>query len=344
MKIKTLSVLTLALMGSTTLFAQKKVGKLKKDKNTVETISEIPLNNETDSLSYAFGAYLSEGGLEYYLTQQGILTDKESIENEYKQKIEAATSSSEKEKLSKELDLKIEEIDAQNKKSIENLLQGIKEKLTSEKTEDKAYSQGLVLGDQILSMSEKFSSEAFNDGQKSINKLALLNGLKNHLEKDDLRINNSKEVIENKMKEISEKAQAEEKKKHQETIDQGEKFMAENAQKTGVITLEDGLQYKIIEEGSGSIPTATDNVKVHYKGSLLDGTVFDSSYDRGQPLDLNVAQVIPGWTEVLQMMPVGSKWEVYIPYNLGYGERGGGGKIPPYANLIFEIELIDIVK
>lgn len=127
--------------------------------------------------------------------------------------------------------------------------------------------------------------------------------------------------------------------------DAGEKFLAENKKRKGVITLPDGLQYEIIKEGSGEKPTDTSTVKAHYIGSLVNGQEFDNSYKRGEPLEIPVGGVIRGWTEALKMMPVGSKWKLYIPAELGYGDRGAGnGVIPGGATLIFEVELIEIVK
>ena len=120
-------------------------------------------------------------------------------------------------------------------------------------------------------------------------------------------------------------------------------FFDENAKKEGVITLDSGLQYEILTEGKGNKPAATDQVKCHYEGQLLDGTVFDSSIKRGQPATFGVNQVIPGWVEALQLMPEGSKWRLYIPAELGYGAHGAGEVIPPYSTLIFDVELIEIV-
>ena len=124
----------------------------------------------------------------------------------------------------------------------------------------------------------------------------------------------------------------------------GEDFLAKNATKDSVVTLEDGLQYKILKKGNGPIPKATDKVKVNYEGRLVDGTIFDSSYRRGKPAVFSVNKLIPGWSEILQMMPVGSVWEVYIPQELAYGEKGAGQAVPPYSTLIFKIELLDIEK
>jgi FKBP-type peptidyl-prolyl cis-trans isomerase FklB len=123
---------------------------------------------------------------------------------------------------------------------------------------------------------------------------------------------------------------------------EGEAFLAENAKKPGVVVLPSGLQYRIITEGKGKKPTASSVVTTQYKGSLLDGTEFDSSYKRGQPATFPVSGVIKGWTEALQLMKEGSKWELFIPPSLAYGENGAGGVIPPNATLIFEVELVSI--
>lgn len=123
----------------------------------------------------------------------------------------------------------------------------------------------------------------------------------------------------------------------------GELFLAENAKKDGITVTESGLQYEIITAGTGEKPTAQSRVKTHYHGTLIDGTVFDSSVQRGEPIDFPVGGVIAGWTEALQLMPVGSKWRLYIPHNLAYGERGAGASIAPFSALIFDVELLDIV-
>lgn len=124
----------------------------------------------------------------------------------------------------------------------------------------------------------------------------------------------------------------------------GNQFLSENKRKPGVVTLKSGLQYKVIVEGKGPKPAASDTVETHYRGTLIDGTEFDSSYRRGEPASFPVMGVIKGWTEALQLMNVGSKWELYIPADLAYGDRGAGGQIGPGATLIFEIELLRIVK
>ncbi|MGA0559939.1 FKBP-type peptidyl-prolyl cis-trans isomerase [Larkinella sp. VNQ87] len=124
----------------------------------------------------------------------------------------------------------------------------------------------------------------------------------------------------------------------------GEQFLAENKKKPGVMTTASGLQYEIVKEGTGPKPQTTDTVKAHYTGRLIDGTVFDSSVERGQPLEIPVNQVIQGWSEALQLMPVGSKWKLYIPSTLAYGSQGTGPQIGPNSTLVFDIELLEIVK
>jgi len=130
--------------------------------------------------------------------------------------------------------------------------------------------------------------------------------------------------------------------KSKKAIEEGENFLAENGKKKGVTTLESGLQYEVITKGEGAKPTLNDQVTTHYHGTLIDGTVFDSSVERGQPATFPVSGVIKGWTEALQLMSVGSKWKLFVPYNLAYGERGAGANIGPFTTLIFEVELISI--
>ncbi len=125
---------------------------------------------------------------------------------------------------------------------------------------------------------------------------------------------------------------------------EGTAFLAKNAERKGVITMPSGLQYEVLRDGTGEIPKTTDKVKVHYTGTLLDGTVFDSSVERGEPIVFPVTGVIAGWVEALQLMKVGSKWKLFIPQNLAYGERGAGAQIGPYSTLIFEVELLGIEK
>ena len=125
--------------------------------------------------------------------------------------------------------------------------------------------------------------------------------------------------------------------------EEGARFLAENAKKEGVVTLPSGLQYQVLREGNGKKPKATDQVRCHYEGTLINGTVFDSSYKRGEPAVFGLNQVISGWTEGVQLMQEGAKYRFFIPYNLAYGERGAGQQIPPFAALIFDVELIEVM-
>jgi FKBP-type peptidyl-prolyl cis-trans isomerase FklB len=131
-------------------------------------------------------------------------------------------------------------------------------------------------------------------------------------------------------------------KQYESVIEEGEKFLKENARREEVTELESGLQYEVLQEGEGETPTASDRVTVHYTGKLLDGTVFDSSVERGEPATFDVTQVIKGWVEALQLMKPGARWRLYIPYYLAYGERGAGPKIGPYQTLVFDVELLKI--
>lgn len=141
---------------------------------------------------------------------------------------------------------------------------------------------------------------------------------------------------------ISEAIQAERAKASEGLRAEGDAFLAENAKKDGVTVTESGLQYEVLTTGEGEKPTAESTVRTHYHGTFTDGKVFDSSYDRGQPAEFPVGGVIKGWTEALQMMTVGSKWRLTIPFDLAYGEQGSQGAIPPYSTLVFDVELLEI--
>ncbi len=151
------------------------------------------------------------------------------------------------------------------------------------------------------------------------------------------------EVLEHYFAELEERQQAEAAERGKAAKGEGEAFLAENKKRAGVVTTPSGLQYEIVKEGTGRQPKASDTVRCHYEGTLIDGTVFDSSYRRGMPAEFSLRQVIAGWTEGVQLMKEGSIFKFYIPYNLAYGERGAGADIPPYAALIFKVELIKVL-
>ena len=188
-----------------------------------------------------------------------------------------------------------------------------------------------------------------SDSTKKVNRDQVLAGLISTLKNQELAISktDANGLIQAEVEKAQSATQARQeeelKAQNQESIAAGDAFMAENAKKAGVVTLPSGLQYEIIRAGNGAIPVDTDQVKVHYHGTLIDGTVFDSSVDRGEPATFGVTQVIAGWTEALQLMPVGSKWRLYVPYNLAYG-AADRGTIKPFSNLIFDVELLSIEK
>jgi len=161
----------------------------------------------------------------------------------------------------------------------------------------------------------------------------------------DVLTENEMELQESEINaELQKYFEAQQKIMHSDNINEGELLLKDNAQRSNVITLESGLQYEIIKEGDGEKPSLTDTVTTHYHGTLVNGKVFDSSVLKGQPATFPVSGVIKGWTEALQLMKVGSKWKLYIPYHLAYGSKGTGNTIAPYSTLIFEVELIDIKK
>ncbi|GAB3986358.1 macrophage infectivity potentiator Mip [Spirosoma daeguense] len=191
-------------------------------------------------------------------------------------------------------------------------------------------------------MAQNLKSQGLTD----LNPALLSQGLNDALKGDNTRLSQAQagQVMNNFMQKQSAIRQAEGMKASAENKKIGEAFLTENKAKAGVTTTTSGLQYSVEKEGTGAKPTATDRVKVHYTGRLLDGKVFDSSVERGQPAEFGVTEVIKGWTEALQLMPVGSKWKLYIPSDLAYGDRGAGADIKPGATLVFDVELLDIVK
>ncbi len=207
-----------------------------------------------------------------------------------------------------------------------------------------AYLTGLQIGQQIANqMLPGINGDLYGpDSKEGISKDNMLAGFLDGFneKKTVMSLEEAGSYAQMNFEKIKEAINAE---KFAANREEGEKFLAENKGKEGVVTTESGLQYKIITEGKGAVPTEEQTVKVHYKGTLLDGTEFDSSYEREEPSSFSPNRVIEGWKEALTMMPVGSKWELYIPQDLAYGARESG-KIPPYSTLIFEVELLEIEK
>ena len=195
-------------------------------------------------------------------------------------------------------------------------------------TDSLSYCFGILIGNNMLVQ-----------GVKDVNNELFLDGFKNGYEGKDLSVSieDANQIVQDYFNnQISEEASM--------NLEKSAEFLIENKTKEGVVTLPSGLQYKIITAGSGEFPKATDKVRVHYTGTFIDGTVFDSSVDRNEPIVFGCNQVIAGWTEGLQLMQPGAKWMLYIPPALAYGEKGAGGVIGPNQALIFEVELIEIVK
>lgn len=196
-----------------------------------------------------------------------------------------------------------------------------------------SYALGLGIGSQLKSM-----------GADSLNIDDFAQAIKDTISGAELKVSHkeSQQIVQEFFKEQEAKQRAQAAENGKVAREEGEKFLAENAKKDGVQVTESGLQYSVIKEGTGKSPKATDTVVCHYEGFLTNGTVFDSSIQRGEPATFGLQQVIAGWTEGLQLMQEGAKYRFFIPYLLGYGESGAGQSIPPFSALIFDVELIEI--
>ena len=190
-----------------------------------------------------------------------------------------------------------------------------------------SYGLGMGIGQNLLSMGvNNMNIEDFVKALKDV-----LSGAKTEMSHSE-----AQQVVNEHFRKLAEAA-------YEQNKASGEAFLAANAKKEGVTVLPSGLQYEVITEGDGKKPSATDRVQCHYEGTLIDGTVFDSSIKRGEPAVFGVNQVIKGWVEALQLMQEGAKWRLYIPYDMAYGEHGAGEMIPPYSALVFDVELIKVL-
>lgn len=261
------------------------------------------LKNDVDTLSYALGMSQSDGIKEY-------LSERLGIDTAY----------------------------------IDDFLKGVTEGATAGEDKKKAaYMAGLQIGTQFgTQMLKGANYELFgNDSTQTISLKNVIAGFADGVKGKGtlMTVDQARKNFEVKMQAIK-KASME--KQYGEYKKANEKYLADNAKKPGVVTLPSGVQYKVITEGKGALAADTSMVKVHYEGKTIDGQVFDSSYKRGEPVDMRANQVIPGWKEVLTKMPVGSKWEVSIPADLAYGAEARGQIIKPFSTLVFTIELISI--
>ena len=261
------------------------------------------LKNDVDTLSYALGMSQTQGLKEYLVSTLGV--DTAYMDDFVKGMNEGANAGDDKRKV--------------------------------------AYYAGIQIGQQISNqMMKGINHQLF--GNDSTQTISLKNFMAGFITATTgkvglMTIEQAQETATTKMQEIRSKAVEKEFGANKKA---GEEFLAANAKKEGVKVLDGGVQYKVIKEGNGPIPADTSNVKVHYEGKTMDGTVFDSSYKRGEPAEFRANQVIKGWTEALVHMPAGSVWEVYIPQELAYGERQQGADIKPFSMLIFKIELIEV--
>ncbi len=196
-----------------------------------------------------------------------------------------------------------------------------------------SYALGIGIGSQLAGM-----------GAKELNIDDFAQAIKDVISGSELKVDNAEAqtLVQNFFQEQEAKQQAAAAEAGKAAKAAGEAFLAENGKKDGVVTLPSGLQYQVLKEGDGKKPSATDQVVCHYEGTLIDGTVFDSSYQRNQPATFGLNQVIAGWTEGVQLMQEGAKYRFFIPYKLAYGERGAGAQIPPFATLVFDVELIEV--
>ena len=196
-----------------------------------------------------------------------------------------------------------------------------------------SYALGIGIGSQLAGM-----------GASELNIDDFAQAIKDVISGSQLKVDNveAQTLVQNFFQEQEAKQQAAAAEAGKAAKAEGEAFLAENGKKEGIVTLPSGLQYQVLKEGNGKKPSATDQVVCHYEGTLIDGTVFDSSYQRNQPATFGLNQVIPGWTEGVQLMQEGAKYRFFIPYKLAYGERGAGAQIPPFATLVFDVELIEV--
>ena len=197
-----------------------------------------------------------------------------------------------------------------------------------------SYALGIGIGSQLAGM-----------GAKGLNIDDFAQAVKDVISGTPLKVNNAEaqSLVQAFFQEQEEKQRAAAAEAGKVAKAAGESFLAENAKKEGIVVLPSGLQYQVLKEGNGKKPSATDQVKCHYEGTLIDGTIFDSSYQRNEPATFGLNQVIAGWTEGVQLMSEGAKYRFFIPYNLAYGERGAGAQIPPCAALVFDVELLKVL-
>ena len=280
----------------------------KEDQQTKE--EQVDFSDEISNTSYSIGMQISEslitGGLNDYVNIDKIVDGLND-------------------QLDEKSDISLQEADQILQSFVVDIQNSVD---VSSSASSASYAIGVQIGENFIMQG---LDTVLNIGSLKI-------GLKDHFEKK------SKIGIEEANQNVQKFFSEFQKSQSGDKIAEGEKFLEENGKRSEVTTTESGLQYEVLEVGNGPKPSLSSTVKTHYHGTLLDGTVFDSSVERGEPISFPLTGVISGWTEALQLMPVGSKWKLYLPYDLAYGEKGSPGGIAPYETLIFEVELIDIEK
>jgi len=300
---KRLILFALVLVASASLFTAEAAKKKDKKQPDTPVVEPVQLNNGSDSVSYAGGMSVTNGLIPYLVKQQGVDTTY-----------------------------------------MADFVTGFKEVVNAgNDPQKKAYLAGMGIANQVLDRMLPGMVKEFTDSPDSIITKLFYRGFTDALLKDTTVFTQADaEKFFSERQRVDQAAKEE--KLYGPNRRAGEEFLAENAKKEGVVTLRSGLQYKVLVKGEGEIPKKTDKVQVNYEGRLIDGKVFDASKKHGdKPMELRADQVIAGWTEALTLMPVGSKWQLYIPYNLAYGNRNQGD-IKPYSALIFDVELVGISK
>lgn len=304
--------------------------------------TNVTLATEMDSVSYSFGASVGEN-LQGALQQMRIVSDTVMVSTEYRMKIEGEQDASKKEALKKEMRSKIDSTHKANEYAIAQFLIGF-EKAVSARESEESHNFGFSVGSQVAMQGGMMKKQLYGEDSKEVlNSKAITAAVAAAMLHKEPAMAHASSYLMGKSQEIQQREREKTLGSAADNQKAGDEFLAANKAKAGVVELPSGLQYKVLTEGTGAKPTETSSVKCHYHGTLINGTVFDSSVNRGTPAEFEVNRVIAGWTEALQLMPAGSKWELYIPSDLAYGEFGSGDKIGPNTVLVFEVELLEVL-
>ena len=303
------------------------------------------LRTSVDTTSYAWGVSIA-AELVQILEHQGILENVSMVEQNFDIRMLSADSL-ERISLERERRAAVDSINRLNAPRLNEFIRGMRQGVDSAPDGDSPHAFGVQIGTQLSQMIAGTSEAMFGADAETLNTNQVLAGLIKSLKNQPTVMNatEASEIFQRNMERAQEEQMARQEEdlrvQFEQVIADGAAFLAENARRPEVTVLPSGLQYEIIRQGTGPKPSETDRVRVHYHGTLIDGTVFDSSVDRDQSIVFGVTQVIQGWVEALQLMPVGSKWKLFIPYDLAYGSQDRG-VIGPFSVLVFEVELIGI--